>query len=618
MSEKWRRLANGCRQIAADLRTGWRAFVAFDLLCKLISVAIYAPLSAWFLRAILQWSGDPVVSNFDLISFFFSWQGILLVVVWATVGFAILFLELGGLTLLAIVIRRGEPASAVRTLRFLAGSFFRLVAIGLRQFLILGAIVAVFLAFVAAAKATLLAGGDIYFYLKVRPAEFWWAVTIVTGAATVAGIAIIALLLRWIFAVPVLLLEEQNARSAMAESRRLVQEVGAARIGLSLAGWLSVMVLLMILGGLSHDLLGRVLMAIAGERISLVIAVAGLLLAIDFLLAVIVGLIAAITFAAVVGRLYAGARRDLQLPKPLLSVDDAGRRQTQIPVAPAVVGTTVVLAVMATFLSYSIINQVRVGEDVAVTAHRGSSLATPENTLASLHRAIEDGADYAEFDVQETADGVVVLLHDTDLRRVAGVNKGIWEVTYDEIRDLDVGSWFAEEFADERVATLSEAMDVARGRIRLNIELKLHGHNRQLEAQVVRLVKQAAFENECIVTSLEYSAIREIARQSSRLRRGLIVTAKIGDATQLDVDLLAVNARTVTRDFVARAHDAGKQVHVWTVNDPEQMLTMIHMGVDNILTSSPDVLVELLREREQMSNAERTLLFVSDFLAGRL
>ena len=186
------------------------------------------------------------------------------------------------------------------------------------------------------------------------------------------------------------------------------------------------------------------------------------------------------------------------------------------------------------------------------------------------------------------------------------------------MRKLDVGSWFSEEFADERVPTLKEVMEVARGRIKLNIELKLHGHERQLEAEVARLVSEAEFEDECIVTSLDYGAIQEVARQDGRLRRGLIVTANVGDTTRLDVELLAVNARTVTRDLVARAHKAGMEVHVWTVNDPQQMLTMIHMGVDNILTSSPDVLVDLLRERKKMSNAERTLLFVADFMAGRL
>ncbi len=201
---------------------------------------------------------------------------------------------------------------------------------------------------------------------------------------------------------------------------------------------------------------------------------------------------------------------------------------------------------------------------------------------------------------------------------MARIGNGVWELTTQELTELDVGSWFSREFAAERILTLEQAIEAARGRIKLNIELKFHDHNRQLLAEVMRIVEQAAFEQQCVITSLNFAALKEIAEKKPCLRRGLIVTAAIGDVTRLDVDLLAVKAQLVTRDFVARAHDSGKEVHVWTVNDPQQMLTMIHVGVDGILTSSPDVLVELLQEMERMSDAERTLLFVTDILAGRL
>src|SRR5262249_28283883 len=93
---------------------------------------------------------------------------------------------------------------------------------------------------------------------------------------------------------------------------------------------------------------------------------------------------------------------------------------------------------------------------VQVTAHRGHSRAAPENTLAAVRRAIESGADYAEVDVQLTADGVAVLLHDRDLKRVAGDPRRIDEVTFGEVRTLDVGGWFDPSFAGERVPALTE------------------------------------------------------------------------------------------------------------------------------------------------------------------
>ena len=247
-----------------------------------------------------------------------------------------------------------------------------------------------------------------------------------------------------------------------------------------------------------------------------------------------------------------------------------------------------------------------------------SSREAPENTLAALRLAIEDGADVAEIDVQETADGAVVLFHDTDLRRMAGVDRPIWEVTLAEFRQLDIGSWFSDEFAGERVATLEEAIALVNGQLELNIEMKFNGHDRRLEAEVSRLVREAGFEGDSFVTSLDLAGLQRLASIDPDLRRGLIVTAKVGDATRLDLDLIAVNAGLVSRELIARAHRRGQEVHVWTVNEPDQMLTMIHLGVDNILTSSPDVLVELLALRAEMTDAQKTLLLVYDLLAGRL
>jgi glycerophosphoryl diester phosphodiesterase len=85
-----------------------------------------------------------------------------------------------------------------------------------------------------------------------------------------------------------------------------------------------------------------------------------------------------------------------------------------------------------------------------------------------MRKAIASGADYAEMDVQMTADGKVVLLHDRDLKRVGGVSGRLDEMTYEEVRQLDVGSWFDPAFAEERVPTLVEVINLCRGRIRLN------------------------------------------------------------------------------------------------------------------------------------------------------
>ena len=138
-----------------------------------------------------------------------------------------------------------------------------------------------------------------------------------------------------------------------------------------------------------------------------------------------------------------------------------------------------------------LLNSAHVTDDVAVVAHRGASGAAPENTLAAVRGAIADGADWIEIDVQETADGEVVVIHDRDLMKLAGVGLDTKDATLAELEQIDVGSWFDPVFAGERVPTLRAVLEEARGKAGVVIELKYYGHQQRLEARVAELVDRA-------------------------------------------------------------------------------------------------------------------------------
>ena len=138
-----------------------------------------------------------------------------------------------------------------------------------------------------------------------------------------------------------------------------------------------------------------------------------------------------------------------------------------------------------------------------VTAHRGSSAVTPENTLRSFRQAIIDRAGIAELDVQETADGVVMVMHDDNALRTTGINKNMWEVTSTKLKETSAGSWFSPEFQNERVPTLDEVIELAKGHIKLNIEMKNNGHGKLLAEKTVDLIQKQGFEKDCTVTSFD-------------------------------------------------------------------------------------------------------------------
>lgn len=238
-------------------------------------------------------------------------------------------------------------------------------------------------------------------------------------------------------------------------------------------------------------------------------------------------------------------------------------------------------------------------KQVFVTGHRGASGLAPENTISSMLKAIEAGADFSELDVQETSDGVLILLHDPSLKRTTGLEKNIWEIDYAALKGIDAGAWFAPEFKGEPIPTLSAVIDTVRGKMKLNIELKMNGHEKHLVEKVAGLITQKNFISQCIVTSFDFAAIDRIKEINKNIRAGYIFNKmpEEVDIFAAGVDLLSVKYTLVDRDFVEKAHANNKEVHVYTVDDPQDMQRMIAFGVDNIITDRPDILFEILHTR---------------------
>ena len=234
---------------------------------------------------------------------------------------------------------------------------------------------------------------------------------------------------------------------------------------------------------------------------------------------------------------------------------------------------------------------------VKVTAHRGSSAESPENTLAALRQAIEDGADYAEVDFLQAKDGTIVMLHDENLQRVAGVDRYVYDLTGDELRALDVGKWFDPRFEGEKIATLEEAITHVKGKIRLNIELKVHGREKGFAEAAVQTIRDLDFGDECVITSLDQAILTRVRQLDPDLRIGMIITAKVGRASDLDVDFYSVEANVATVRFVRSAHKDGREVHVWTLNEEKAMRDAIDRGADNLITDYPRRARVILDER---------------------
>ena len=599
--------------VKRDFTLNLSNLLIFDIFFKVVATAIFSPVSAWIFNRMVKAGGSLVIGNEQILSFILTPIGIVAFIVAGGLTLAIIFTEQAGLILIAARTQTG------RTMKFFEAFFTMLkymrvlIELGIRQ-VIMGGLYLVPLAAVGGVTFLILGSQhDLNYLLVEKPPVFWIGAAIAVILAICALLVIGTLYVRWIFSVPLCVLEDEKAGPALRKSRRLVAG-NFLRIAVIIFGWSLLMIAVTAIATFLLDVVSESILKSIGENPTLIIAAVIVLLALYAMTAAALAFIAFAVSCLLITRLYYHIRGQKGLPATPQPGDVLAEKLPQPSRRKIVWGVALLALVFTTVSSFFIVEGMDVDRKVAVTAHRGSSKDAPENTLSAVHRAIEDGADFAEIDVQETADGVIVLLHDSDLMRIAGVNKKIWELTYAEIKTLDAGSWFSSEFQSERVPTLTEILKLARGEIKLNIELKFNGHEKQLVEKVVKIIEDNNFKSQCVISSLNFEGLKKVRALDPELKIGYIVAKLIGNMFRVDTDFLSLNSGMVTADVVAGARKRKREVHVWTINTTDNMSYFINLGVDNIITDYPAKLVALINERDSLSDIEKLLLVAADML----
>jgi glycerophosphoryl diester phosphodiesterase len=253
-------------------------------------------------------------------------------------------------------------------------------------------------------------------------------------------------------------------------------------------------------------------------------------------------------------------------------------------------------------------------DDITVTAHRGASAYAPENTLAAFAVGIEQRADWIESDVQATKDGELVLMHDTTLSRTTDVEQRFpgrspWRVkdfTLAEIKTLDAGSWFDEEYAGEPVPTLKEMVaQVRSSRSGILMELKSPGLYPGIEKRVAAefdafpgYVRSAVAAGRLAVQSFDFGSMKTYKSIQPGVPVGLLGTPAYADLDSYTwADQINPHYGSFDASYVARVHALGMDIHSWTVDDADMMSTVLDRGVDGVITNRPDVLENVIAGR---------------------
>lgn len=244
-----------------------------------------------------------------------------------------------------------------------------------------------------------------------------------------------------------------------------------------------------------------------------------------------------------------------------------------------------------------------------VVAHRGASGSAPENTLAAFARALADGAHALELDARLTSDRKVVVFHDATLSRTTGGKGRVSDSTAGSIRRLSAGRWFSEEFADERVPLLEEALELAGPNAGVNVELKYDSRREDpaplvhRACGVIREFTRLSGNPASILVSsfhhralaLQRSAVPGVATGVLVYPPGVPATSGVRVALRIGATYLIYSGGNIRRAFIEKARGAGIHTMEYTVNTTARLRRSVRYGVDGVITNDPSGIAEGMR-----------------------
>jgi glycerophosphoryl diester phosphodiesterase len=230
-----------------------------------------------------------------------------------------------------------------------------------------------------------------------------------------------------------------------------------------------------------------------------------------------------------------------------------------------------------------------------IFAHRGACAHAPENTLPSFEMAVEHQADAIELDAKLSSDGEVMVIHDQTVDRTTGNRGKVNELTLAELKQLDAGRSFDEKFKGVQIPTLDEVFEAVGQKVLVNVELTNYKSTRdQLVEQVVKVVKQHHMEDRVLFSSFfpgnlaKCRTLLPLTPVAQLCLPGLLGTiTRSRFLRKVSPQVVHPYLADVSKSYVDKEHRAGRRIHVWTVNNEQDMRRMYAIGVDGVFTDDP-------------------------------
>jgi glycerophosphoryl diester phosphodiesterase len=242
-------------------------------------------------------------------------------------------------------------------------------------------------------------------------------------------------------------------------------------------------------------------------------------------------------------------------------------------------------------------------ERPVVFAHRGASAYAPENTLPAFQKALDLKSEGIELDVQMSADGYLVVIHDETIDRTSNGTGRVTDMRFEELRQFDYGKWFGKEFTGVPIPLLQEVLTLLKDWDGiLNIEIKNNVIPYPgIEEKVVRLLRHNDFTERALISSFNHAGIRRVWELAPKMRTALLYDFSFyrvpyRQAPDYGVQNVHPYYLNVTRRMLSYCHARGLKVVPYTVDKPAAIKRLVRMGVDGIISNQPNVAMEARRQ----------------------
>ncbi|AWC27497.1 glycerophosphoryl diester phosphodiesterase membrane domain-containing protein [Bacillus cytotoxicus] len=571
--------------------------LAFQLIYKLLAAIVFIPLFGMIFNKLLYWGGYANATNDELLAFLKTTYGILAVAILSILALFLIFTEFAVLIILSYFAHKRQKVKLrpvlYKTVTYLSSLF----TYCLPGFILYAVVLLPLFGF--GYQSALIPDIQIPNFITGELFK-----TTMGQVGYYAFFAIVAYMnLRWIFVLPIMVLEKKSFRIAARKSANLVR-TNFLKVLFFLIGFLvSIGIVFLLFAGIYFLSIWGIYEFTNPKGTFALLAESTLSVFLTSTLYV---------FSFIMTPFYIMALTRFYLQKvPVEDVlleegldyskaraEKCFFKKHRFKFIGVYIAGVFTLGMAVAFIVTFISNTYR---EPIIMAHRGYISKGVENTREAVQGAIDAKADYAEIDVLQTKDGQLAVIHDLKLKRLANENVQVADLTMDELRKLTL----RQDGFTGKISTLDEIIKLAKNNIKLNIEVKLHGNEKDFVKKVLQTIKENEFEKQCVIQTLHYSLIQEFKRENPNIKVGYILYASRANLKYVQADFYVAEEYMINKQIVKSARKLNKPIYVWTVNDMENLKKYYKLNVDGIITDYPvdaKETIKMLKEQEENEN----------------